>query len=165
MKKTKSLIFLTISTYLSIYLLANAAFAWQINSNGVNNIVIGKPIPAKVLKEKKAKFAKYIADFVPFNGYQLSNPPIAVGLKRGQVNTIIIETASVETKAKIGVGSTLKDLKDSYGKIDLNPVPPTLGKDEAAAHTPKLNNVYFYFKNIKDAENGGKIVRIIIFKQ
>jgi len=146
-------------------LVCSGAHAWEIKSNGVDGIVLGKPLPAKVLKLPKTRISFFIADGVPFKGYKLTAPPVSVALKKKKVSAILIESGEVTTKLGVGVGSTLGDLEKAYGEVPVHAVPPTLGDDEAAASTAKLKNVFFYFKDVKDAKAGGAIKRIMLFKQ
>ncbi|MGM0598031.1 MAG: hypothetical protein ACQES9_13430 [Myxococcota bacterium] len=90
---------------------------------------------------------------------------ILAGMNFGKliVKMLVLEQPELKTKKGIGVGSTLKKIKEAYGKISSNPVPPTFGKDRFAVRTKDLPKVVFYFENKYEAEIGGKVVRIIIF--
>lgn len=150
---------------LLLIFIANVSFAWEITQDGVDGIVLGKPIPSAVAHSKKERINRLIADGVPFKGFKFKEPPLLVSLERNKVSTIVIDSPDIKTKEKVGVGSTLRQISSAYKDVSINHVPSTFGNDEAVAVIKDLPNVFFYFKDMKTAKAGGKAVRIMIFKQ
>lgn len=141
------------------------SFAWEITSDGVDGIVLGKPISPSVARNEKEKIDRLIADGVPFKGFKFKLPPLLVSLEHNKVSMIVIDSPDIKTKEKVGVDSTLKQLGSAYKDISINHVPSTFGNDEAVAIIKSLSNVFFYFKDMKTAKSGGRVVRVMIFKQ
>ncbi len=158
MKKVITLIVLFIGV-------STVSFAWEITPDGVDSIVLGKPIPSTVMEGEKAPYDKVAADYLPLKGFFFKNPPIIVARKGAKVSHMIIEDQNVMTKEGIGVGTTLKKLNRTYQNVVFHAVPPTFGDDEAVAVARDMPNVKFYFKDVKSARAGGKVVRIMIFKE
>lgn len=146
-------------------LYSSSIFAWEIDSNGVDDLILGRPLPVSLAHTEKEKVDMLIADGVPFKGFRFNEPPLLVSLRRKKISMMIIESPNIRTKKKIGVGSTLKQINTAYKNVSINPVPSTLGGDEAVAIINNLPNVYFYFKDLKAAKTGGKVVRVMIFRQ
>ncbi len=78
------------------------------------------------------------------------------------IRFIVIESDKVKTSKGIGVGSTLKEIKNKYKLIGIYRVPPSFGGDQCSVKVKGLENVLFYFEDKKSAESGGKVVRISI---
>jgi hypothetical protein len=154
---------------------------------------IPKKIINKSTDMKKKYFFSHIADGVVFEGFKINDPYILVGIQNGPfdrwekkfgpgkpdidlnkkaimaakkgaiINTIVINSKKYKTKKSIGLGSNFNDLKKAYPDLKKNPVPPTFGGDLCSVTTGELQNVYFYFKNCRNADDNGKIIRIMFF--
>ncbi|MFH1873572.1 MAG: hypothetical protein ABH859_00085 [Pseudomonadota bacterium] len=105
----------------------------------------------KVFKEPAADQLK--ADLLNFSVAEL------------KVKFVVIESPDLETAKGIGVGSSLAEIKQAYGQVQANPVPPTFGGDEYAVRPLALGQVVFYFENQQSAQTDGKVKRIMIFNQ
>jgi hypothetical protein len=135
-------------------------------------------------------FCGYIGDGVPVEGLSLFDGQIRVYMKSGpfqrkalveavepncalfasrahedakkgvKVSMISVLGAIAKTERGIGVGATLRELKEVYPNTMLLPVPPTMGADECVAISKSLPNVRFFFESCKKAEEGAGIVRI-----
>lgn len=139
-------------------------FAWEIGKDGVDDVILGRPLPAKVLKGEKQRYDRMIADFVPVKGFVLKQPPVTVVLKKGKVYMIIIDGPGLKTADGLGLGSTLDDIRKRYQEVYFNHVPPTFGNDEAVAFSKEAPNIKFYFTDVESASKGKGAIRIMLFK-
>lgn len=155
----------TILIAISFLLISSTALSWEIHDSGVGDLILGKKLPSSFVQGDTERIDRLICDGVPFKGFVFKEPPLMVSLERRKVSTIIIDSPAIRTKEKIGVGSTFKQIEAVYKNTRLHAVPPCLGDDEAVAVIPDLSDVYFYFKDLESARTGGKVTRIMIFRQ
>ena len=139
-------------------------------------------------------FARYIADFQPTEGFEFDTPPVRVFLARGpfarkacsktvepapeayrdaavraarrgaKVDLVMVVGPGPATAEGIGVGTGLAELRDAYRDLEVNPVPPTLGRDECMAMTRRLPGVYFAFESCDAARAGSPVVRVDVWR-
>lgn len=101
----------------------------------------------------------------PEKAQKLAKQAVQALRQGAKVRLIVVESADVKTEKGVGVGSDLRALKDAYPDIKFWAVPPTFGSDECVAITSSMPSVHFMFSDCKAAEAGGKVVRIIIFRE
>lgn len=155
----------TLLITISFLLFSSTALSWEIHDSGVGDLVLGEKLSPSFVRSGKEKVDRLICDGVPFKGFIFKEPQLMVSLERRKVSMIIIDSPAIMTKERIGVGSTFKQIEVVYKNARLHAVPPCLGDDEAVAIIPDLSDVYFYFKDLESARTGGKVTRIMIFRQ
>lgn len=88
--------------------------------------------------------------------------PRAIGaVKDGAtIAAIMVHGRGLATADGLGVGSTLRELEESFRDLRLSPVPPTEGGDRAVATTKLLPGVAFFFSDFDAAQVGGPVTRV-----
>lgn len=161
-----------------------------IENGNVGELVVGKPIPEKLLEGARYE-ARWVADAQPMDGFYVGDPPILAAIKgplydvepgpleplkeklapkalemaRGGavVLGILIEAQGVTTAKGIGVGSTAAELERAHGKIQLVRNPEEFDNNITCRATPAdLPRVHFHLATCKEGTEYGPVKRIIV---
>lgn len=161
-----------------------------IENGNVGELVVGKPIPEKLLTGARYE-ARWVADAQPMDGFYVGDPPILASIKGplydvepgpleplkeklapkalemakagAVVNMILIEAPGITTAKGIGVGSTSAELERAHGKIQLVRNPEEFDSNITCRATPAdLPRVHFHLATCKEGTEYGPVKRIIV---
>lgn len=143
-----------------VWVLGSLERDWSIGPSSVGDVVVGRPVPLFVLGMGPELFSSYYGDQIPYLGLRLEQ--VSISLEYFIIVRGIIPEPELRTAEGTGVGSTLSELEQAHGSLELFDIPEPF---RCAVTTPTLPDVYFEFTDCDAARAGEVVVRVNLWRR
>ena len=136
--------------------------SWTIGPSAVGEVVLGERPPLFSLTLSPRPYHRLVFDGVPELGLRLgaADLEVAIGFLSGRVIRIY-PGPEMKTAGGVGLGSTLEELRETHGAVELYNIPEPY---HCAVTSSALPDVYFHFADCDAAKAGEGIVHILVWR-